>query len=79
MPKEKALKFLREHTEIGFVLVDNQGKILYGNLLNLVTLKWLDYREKATSPINTVKTKTKSPIESNLIHPDTTMPTMISK
>ncbi len=79
MPKEKALKFLREHNEIGFVLIDDQGKILYGNLINLVTIKWLDYKEKATSPSNTINTNINSPIESNLIHPDTITPKMISK
>ena len=74
MPREKALGFLKQHKEIGFVLVDKRGKILYGNMNGLTTLRWLDHKEKATSPNMKTNTKTKSPIENSLIHPDTTNP-----
>jgi len=36
MPKEKALAFLRAHDEVGFVLVESNGKIMYGNLEKFV-------------------------------------------
>jgi len=32
MPKEKALQFLKNHKEIGYVLVEPNGHILFGNL-----------------------------------------------
>ncbi|MCO4846265.1 MAG: FAD:protein FMN transferase [Sulfurovum sp.] len=79
MPRKKALAFLKNHKEIGFILVDNRGKILYGNLKGLTTLTWLDHSEKATSPNMKTSTKTKSPIENNLIHPDTNNPKEINK
>ena len=79
MPRRKALDFLKNHQEIGFILVDNKGKILYGNIKGLATLTWLDHSEKATSPNMNTSTKTKSPIENNLIHPDTNNPKEINK
>ena len=79
MPKEKAFTFLKQHDEIGFVLVDDKGKIIYGNLENFVALTWLDYNEKATSPNMTINIKTKSNKDNSLIHPDTTNPKEISK
>lgn len=79
MPKEKAFAFLKQHDEIGFVLVDDVGKITYGNLENLATFKWLNYNEKATSPSMPTNANTKSAIENNLIHPDTTNPKEMSK
>ncbi len=79
MPKEKAFAFLKQHDEIGFILVDDKGKITYGNLEDLATFKWLDYSEKATSPSMTANTNTKSAIENNLIHPDTTNPKEMNK
>ena len=79
MPKEKALAFLKAHDEVGFVLVESDGKIMYGNLEKFVSFTWLDYKEKATIPKSSKKSKTKSPIESSLIHPDTTTPKLISK
>ena len=79
MPKEKAMAFLKAHDEIGFVLVESNGKIMYGNLEKFVSFTWLDYKEKATIPKSTKKSKTKSPIERSLIHPDTTNPVMISR
>ena len=39
MPKEKALAFLKAHDEIGFVLVESDGKIIYGNLEKFVELQ----------------------------------------
>jgi len=79
MPKKKALAFLKAHDEIGFVLVEHNGKIMYGNLEKFVTLKWLNYKEKATMPKSTKKSNTNTPIETSLIHPNTTNPKMIGK
>jgi len=79
MPEDVALAFLKEHKEIGFVLVKSNGKIVYGNVEKFVSFAWLDYKEKATIPSNSKKSKTKSPSESNLTHPDTTTPKMMSK
>jgi len=79
MPKDKALAFLKAHDEIGFVLVESDGKIMYGNLEKFVSFTWLAYREKATIPKSSKKSKTKSPIERSLIHPDTTTPVMMSR
>ena len=79
MPRMKALDFLKDHPKIGFILVDRKGKILYGNLKQLATLTWLDYSEKATSPSKNINTTTNSPIEINLIHPDTNNPIEITK
>ena len=79
MPKEEALSFLKAHKEIGFVLVDAQGKILYGNLTGLVDIAWIDYSEKATKPSSTKKSKTKSNSETSLIHPDTSTPKLIAR
>jgi len=79
MPKEKALNFLKTHKEIGFILVQSNGKIVYGNLEKFVSLTWLNYKEKATIPNISKKTATNNPIETSLIHPDTTNPKMIGK
>ena len=79
MPKEEALSFLKAHKEIGFVLVDAQGKILYGNLTGHVDIAWIDYSEKATKPSSTKKSKTKSNSETSLIHPDTSTPKLIAR
>jgi len=79
MPKEKALAFLKVHDEIGFVLVESNGKILYGNLEKFVSFTWLAYREKATIPKSSKKSKINNPIEKSLIHPDTTTPVMMSR
>ncbi|HFQ62189.1 MAG TPA: FAD:protein FMN transferase [Epsilonproteobacteria bacterium] len=79
MPRQKALEFLEAHDEIGFVLVEHNGKIVYGNLEKFVSFQWLDYKEKATMIKSSTKSKTKSPIERSLIHPDTTNPVMISR
>jgi len=79
MPKEKALDFLKEHKNIGFVLVTHEGKILYGNLEKLVSFQWLDYKEKSTMPSISKKSKRKSANESSLIHPEVKTPKMISR
>ena len=39
MSKEKALAFLKAHEEIGFILVESDGKIMYGNLEKFVELQ----------------------------------------
>jgi len=79
MPKDKAFSFLKNHKDIGFVIVDNEGKILYGNLTDLVDIEWLDYREKPTSPSITKNNNTNADIATSFIHPDTTNPKVISK
>ena len=79
MPKEKALVFLKAHKEIGFVLIQNDGEIIYGNLEKFVTLSWLHYKEKATIPNINRNNNTNSAKVNNLTHPDTTKPKEISK
>ncbi|HIQ26900.1 MAG TPA: FAD:protein FMN transferase [Sulfurovum sp.] len=79
MPQEKAFAFLKRHKELGFVLVKNNGEIVYGNLEKFVSFAWKSYKEKATIPNKSKKSNTKSASESNLIHPDTTNPKMISR
>lgn len=79
MPKEKALAFLKGHKKIGFVLVENNGNIVYGNLAKFVSFTWLDYKEKATMPNITRNNNTNRAKVNNLIHPDTTNPKEISK
>lgn len=79
MPRKKAIDLLKKHPEIAFILVDNKGEILHGNLDGLVTLEWLDQSEKATSPNIKSRTKTKNPIANSLIHPDTKNPKEINR
>ena len=79
MPKQKALHFLKQHQEIGFVLVESKGNILYGNLEKFLTLVWLDYKEKTSRPKTKINTHTNNPIATNLIHPDTSNPKEISR
>ncbi len=79
MPKDEALAFIKELKEIGFVLVDVQGQILYGNLTGLVNIAWIDYSEKATNPSISKKSKAKSNSERSLIHPDTSNPKLIAR
>ena len=40
MPKEEAMKFLDNHKKIGYVLVEADGNIIYGNLKVLVDIEW---------------------------------------
>ncbi len=79
MSRTEALSFLREKKEIGFVLVDKDGKILYGNLTDLATIEWLDYKENPTNPSITKNNSTKPDSATSLIHPDTTSPKVIAK
>lgn len=79
MPKDEAYLFLKRQPNIGFVLVEAEGDIVYGNLKNLVELEWKYYKENATSPNKKMKTKTKKKSETILIHPDTTNPKEIKK
>jgi len=41
MPKEKALAFLKDHKEIGYVLVEADGNVIRGNLKALITISML--------------------------------------
>lgn len=79
MSKTEALAFLKERKEIGFVLVDREGKILYGNLTGLVTIEWIDYRENPTNPSINKNNNTKPDTATSLIHPDTTSPKAMAK
>ncbi|UPT77077.1 FAD:protein FMN transferase [Sulfurovum sp. XGS-02] len=79
MSKAEALAFLKERKEIGFVLVDNEGKVHYGNLTDLVTIEWLDYKENPTSPSISKNSSTKPESAASLIHPDTTSPKATAK
>ncbi len=79
MPRSDALTFLQQHKDIGFVIVDKEGKILYGNLTDLADVKWLDYKEKPTNPSMIINNNTKPDNATNLIHPDTTNPKVITK
>ncbi len=79
MPKTEALAFLKNREEIGFVLVDKEGKILYGNLTDLVDIEWLDYKDIPTNPSMSKKKATNTDTATSLIHPDTTSPNVIAK
>ncbi len=79
MPLEVALAFLKTHDEVGFILVKSDGKIVYGNLEKFVSLRWLDYKEKATIASNSKKSKTNTPKAINFTHPDVSTPKMMSK
>ncbi|BAF72807.1 FAD:protein FMN transferase [Sulfurovum sp. NBC37-1] len=39
MPKAKALQFLKEHNEIGYVLIEPDGNVISGNLETLLDIK----------------------------------------
>ncbi len=62
------------YNPLTYLICGPRDLILYGNMNGLTTLRWLDHKEKATSPNMKTNTKTKSPIENSLIHPDTTNP-----
>ena len=79
MSKTEALAFLKKMKEIGFVLVDKEGKILYGNLSGLVSIEWLDYKEIPTNPSMNKNKTIKADMATSLIHPDTTSPKLIAK
>jgi thiamine biosynthesis lipoprotein len=79
MPKAEALAFLKHKKDIGFVIVDKEAKIHYGNLTDLVDIEWLDYKEKPTSPSRSKNNSTKPDTATSLIHPDTTNPKVIAK
>lgn len=78
MPKEKAILFLKNMDDIGFIIVDSQGKIMYGNLNNLVKFEFLDYNDTATMKSMSKNNKTKTTIEKSFIHPDTINPKVIA-
>ena len=79
MPKADALAWLKNRKDIGFVIVDKEGNILYGNVADLVDIEWLDYRETQTSPSRSKNNSTKPATATSLIHPDTTNPKVIAK
>ncbi|MDM5271608.1 FAD:protein FMN transferase [Sulfurovum sp. zt1-1] len=77
MPKEKAIAFLKNLDEIGFILVDAQSSIIYGKLDKFVNIEFLDYKDTATMEIISKNKKTKTNIDRSFIHPDTNNPKMI--
>ncbi len=79
MSRAEALTFLKERKEIGFVLVDKKGKILYGNLTDLVTIEWLDYKDIPTNPSISTNNSTKPDSATSLTHPDTASPKAMAK
>ena len=79
MPKAEAVTFLKNMKNIGFVVIDKEGKILYGNLKDLADIEWIDHKENATSPIINKNDSTNSDSATSLIHPDTTNPKVIAK
>jgi len=79
MPKEKAFAFLREHKEIGYVVMTHDRTIHYGNLDGLVSLEWLENSENATSSSTKTNSNTKEPIRSSLSHPEENRPNEIIK
>jgi thiamine biosynthesis lipoprotein len=79
MPREQALCFLGQHKEIGFVLVDKNAEVLYGNTKNLIDIVWLDYKETLSKPSSTANTKRNPSNAKSFIHPNTTHPRVIIK
>lgn len=79
MPRSEALAFLKQQKDVGFVIVDKEGKIVYGNVADLVSVEWVDYREKPTSQSISRNSSTKPDTATSLIHPDTTSPSVIAK
>ena len=78
MPREEALSFLKGLNSIGFIIVDSQAKIIYGNLNELVEFKWLDYNETATIKSMSKNSKTKIDIERSFTHPDISSPKLMA-
>lgn len=79
MPRDKALAFLKKLDDIGFIIVDSQSKIIYGNLDKLLKFEFLDYNDTATIKSMSKNSKTKIDIERSFIHPDTKNPKMIAE
>jgi thiamine biosynthesis lipoprotein len=40
MPKKEALDFLKKHKEIGYILVEPHGNIVFGNLEAFIHIEW---------------------------------------
>lgn len=78
MPKEQAIVFLKKMDDIGFIVVDSQGKVMYGNLDQLVKFEFLDYNDTATMKSMSKNNKRKISIEKSFIHPDTINPKVIA-
>lgn len=79
MPREQALCFLKQHKEIGFILVDKNAEVLYGNTKNLIDIVWLDYKEMLSKPSSSENTKRNPSNAKSFIHPNTTHPRVIIK
>jgi len=77
MPKGKAIEFLKKLDDIGFIIVDSQSKIIYGNLDKLLKFEFLDYNDTATMKSMSKNSKTKINIETSFIHPDIINPKVI--
>ena len=79
MPIDKALAFLKKLDDIGFIIVDSQSKIIYGNLDKLLKFEFLDYNDTATIKSMSKNSKIKIDIERSFIHPDTKNPKVIAE
>lgn len=79
MPKERAFAFLNAHKEIGYVVITQDGRVHYGNLDGLVSLEWLEKREKSTKSKTNTKSSINAPIKNSLTHPDATISNEIRK
>lgn len=78
MPSEKAIVFLKKLDDIGFIIVDSQSKIIYGNLDKLLDFEFLDHNDTATIKSISKNSKTKIDINRSFIHPDTSNPKLIA-
>ncbi len=78
MPKEKAISFLKKMNDIGFIIVDSQSNIIYGNLDQLLKYEYIDYNDTATMKSMSKNSKENTIIEKSFIHPDTTSPKVIA-
>jgi len=42
MSEVEALEFLKKHTEIGYILILNNGEVIHRNLNKFVNVSWTD-------------------------------------
>lgn len=79
MPEQKAFSFLKQHKEIGYIVMTKAGAVYYGNLDKLVSLEWLEKSENATRSNKNKNNTTKRLIENSFTHPVTTISNEIKK
>lgn len=79
MPPKKALTFLKKHKDISFILVNNEGNILFSDSAGLLSIYWIPFSVRATiTPSSENNTTSKSTKES-LIHPKISHPIEMSR